>query len=167
MRSEIITGTIAAWEKEPDKARTAPTVIARVEDSQAVIEAGPFSWRADLPAPLGGSNQAPSPTALLLSALAGCAVVFVRDILGPQLGVRIDHVEATARCDADARGLLGIDGALPDLSNVAVDVTIQSADGPDGVAKVAEVWKQRCPIYLALKNPIDVAVTFQAASESA
>lgn len=163
MTPEVIAKTVAAWEQEPDKARSSPTITARAEGGQAVIEAGPFSLRTDLPAPLGGSNEAPSPTALLLSALAGCAVVFVRDTLGPLMGVRIDHVEATARCDADARGLLGLAGVLPDLSNVAVDVTIRSPDGPDAVAAVAEVWKQRCPIYLALQNPLDVAVTFRAA----
>src|SRR5687768_7025764 len=95
MRSEIIEATIEAWTKAPEQARGAPVVTARADDSQAVIQAGPFTWRADLPPALGGTNEAPSPTALLLSALAGCAVVFIRDTLGPQLGVRVDAVEAT------------------------------------------------------------------------
>jgi hypothetical protein len=43
------------------------------------MEHGSFSWHTDMPVPLGGTNEAPSPTALLLSALAGCAVVFMRD----------------------------------------------------------------------------------------
>ena len=51
------------------------------------MEHGSFSWRTDLPVPLGGTNEAPGPTALLLSALAGCAVVFIRDTLAPQLDV--------------------------------------------------------------------------------
>ena len=48
-------------------------------------------------------------TALLLSALAGCAVVFVKDTLAPQLGVTVDAIEATAQCETDARGFLGMD----------------------------------------------------------
>lgn len=59
-----------------------------------MLEAGSFSWRADLPPTLGGTNQAPSPTALLLGALAGCAVVFIRDTLSLQLGVPVERVEA-------------------------------------------------------------------------
>ena len=58
-------------------------MIARAEGSKAVMEHGPFSWHTDMPAPLGRNNEAPSPTALLLSALAGCAVVFIRDTLAP------------------------------------------------------------------------------------
>jgi uncharacterized OsmC-like protein len=73
-------------------------------DSHAVIQASPFTWRADLRPALGGTNQAPSPTALLLSALAGCAVVFVRDTLAPQLGVRVTSVEAIVKCETDAEG---------------------------------------------------------------
>lgn len=163
MRTETIMETIESWTKEPDKARGAPTVTARSDEGQAVIEAGPFTWRADLPPALGGTNAAPSPTALLLGALAGCAVVFVRDTLGPQLGIPVSSVDATVRCETDARGLLGIDGAQPDLRNVSLDVRIDSPDGEAAVAEIARVWKERCPIFLALQKPTDVAVQFQAA----
>jgi uncharacterized OsmC-like protein len=159
----IIEDTIATWTAEPDKARSVPTVTARVEDGQAAIQAGPFTWRADLPAPLGGTNQAPSPTALLLSALAGCAVVFIHDTLGPQLGMQIDAVEAKVTCEADARGLLGLDGAEPDLRNVSLEVSVDSPDGEEAVAELARVWQERCPIYLALLKPTDVALRFRVA----
>ena len=162
MRTETIEATVEAWTKDPEKALGAPVVTARADESQAVIQAGPFTWRADLPPALGGTNEAPSPTALLLSALAGCAVVFVRDTLAPQLGVQVDAVDVTVRCERDARGLLGIDGAQPDLRKVTLEVTIQSPDGDTGVDKIAEVWQQRCPIYLALVKPTDVAVQFRA-----
>lgn len=162
-KTTTIEDTTALWTREPDRARSVPTVTARVEDGQAAIEAGPFSLRADLPAPLGGTNQAPSPTVLLLSALAGCAVTFVYDTLGPQLGVRINSVEATAHCAADARGLLGMDGVEPDLRDLAVDITVDSPNGEDAVTEVARVWQERCPIYLALQRPTDVAVRFRAA----
>ena len=163
MKAETIETTIAAWTTEPDQARGAPTVTAHAEDSQAVIQAGPFTWRADLPPALGGTNQAPSPTALMLSALAGCAVVFVRDTLAPQLGVHVSGVEATARCETDARGLLGMEGASPELRNVSLDVKVESPDGEAAAARIADVWKERCPIYLALVKPVDVAVQFSAA----
>ena len=162
MRAETIKATVEAWTNDPEKALGAPVVTARADESQAVIKAGPFTWRADLPPALGGTNEAPSPTALLLGALAGCAVVFVRDTLAPQLGVRVDAVEAAVRCETDGRGLLGIDGAEPDLRKVSLDVTLQSPDGDTGVDKIAEIWQQRCPIYLALVKPTDVAVQFRS-----
>ena len=163
MKAETIEATIDAWTREPAKALGTPVVRARAEDSQAVIQAGPFTWRADLPPALGGTNGAPSPTALLLGALAGCAVVFIRDTLAPQLGVPVTDVAATVKCETDARGLLGLEGAGPDLRNLSLDVTIESPDDDEAVRKIAEVWQERCPIYLALLKPTDVAVQFRTA----
>ena len=87
MNRERIEETVRLWQAQPDKAKGKPTVIARAEGSKAVMEHGSVSWRTDMPLPLGGTNEAPSPTALLLSALARCAVVFIRDTLAPQLGL--------------------------------------------------------------------------------
>jgi uncharacterized OsmC-like protein len=164
MDAETIKKTIEAWEAEPQQAQSTPTVTAHSDDGQAVIAAGPFTWRADLPGPLGGSNQAPSPTALLLGALVGCAVVFVRDTLGPQLGVPVDGVSATARCHADARGLLGIGGAGPDLQGFELEVAVSTPAGSDGVATLAKAWEERCPIYLAVTKANPVALSFSAAT---
>lgn len=164
MRAEVISETTKLWAAEPDKAKGTPTVKARSEGALAVMDAGPFSWQADLPSPLGGSNQAPSPTALLLSALAGCAVVFIRDTLGPQLGVTIESVTATASCEADSRGLLGMEGVEPDLGGIAIDIRVVSPDGEDGVNRVMAAWKERCPIYLALIKPKAVTVDFGVTS---
>jgi len=161
MKSETIRETEHVWREQPDKAKGKPAVKARSEGSQAVMEAGSFTWRADLPASLGGQNAAPSPTALLLSALAGCAVVFIRDTLAPQLGVKLDAVEATAQCDADARGLLGMPGAKPDLENIRLDIQIRSADPEAEVQKLYRAWRDRCPVYLALTKPLSVATSLQ------
>jgi len=163
MKTETIQTTIENWTKDPDSARGAPTVTAHADDSQAVIQAGPFSWRADLPPALGGTNQAPSPTALLLGALAGCAVVFVRDTLAPQLAIRVTSVEATVKCETDARGLLDMNGAEPDLRNMSLDVSVESPDGDSAVKQIADVWQERCPIYLALVKPTDISINFRAA----
>ena len=161
MQPETIQQTVRLFEKQPEKARSKPTVKAHNDGSQAAMQAGPFSWNSDLPEPIGGTNQAPSPTALLLSALVGCAVVFIRDTLAPQLGVRVDAVEATAQCDADARGLLGLAGAEPDLQNIRLDVRVQSPDSEGDVQRLYEAWRERCPIYLALTKAMDVSLNME------
>jgi uncharacterized OsmC-like protein len=161
MKAEAIQATIDLWNEQPDSAKSTPTVTARLDGSRAVMEAGPFSWHADLPQPLGGMNQAPSPTALMLSALAGCAVVFMANTLAPQLGVRIDSVEAVARCETDARGLLGLDGVRPDLRDVHLDVAVKSPDDEAAIERLFQVWEQRCPIYLALINEMNVSVAMR------
>src|ERR1700738_4413525 len=113
MTSERIRDRLFWGNPQPDKEKGKPMVKARSEGSRAVIEAGSFTWQADLPPALGGSNEAPSPTAQLLGSLAACAVVLVRDTLAPQLGTRVAAVEATVQCETDSRGLLAMDGAAP------------------------------------------------------
>ena len=165
MQPETIRQTVRLFEEQPEKARSKPTVKAHADGSQAVMEAGPFSWNSDLPEPIGGTNQAPSPTALLLSALAGCAVVFIRDTLAPALGVRVEAVEATAQCEADVRGLLGMAGTESDLQNIRLDVIVQSPDGEDNVQRLYEAWRERCPIYLALTKAMDVTLNMETSQE--
>jgi hypothetical protein len=42
-------------------------------------------------------------------------------------------VEATAQCEADARGLLGMVGAKLDLKDIRLDFRVQSSDGEGDV----------------------------------
>jgi uncharacterized OsmC-like protein len=160
MKPEIIEKSRQLWENEPDKAKVGPMVKARSDGAQAILEAGPFSWQCDLPPVLGGENMAPSPTAALMGALAGCAVVFIRDVLAPQLGVRVDGVEAEARCRADFRGLLGIAGAAPDLQEMELSINIRSPESEEKLQAVHQAWLERCPIYLAVTKPTAVKVQF-------
>jgi len=159
MNAEVIQQTVTLWSSDPAKAAGHPTVKAVSEGSGAAVEAGAFSWRAGLPPALGGDNSAPSPTLLLLSALAGCAVVLIHDTLGPQLGVEVEAVEATVRCETDSRGLLGIDGVSPDLRDLGLELRITSPAGDAAVARLLAVWEERCPVYLALTKPMSVRIT--------
>ena len=156
MRSSVIEQSIDSWTKEPEKARVSPVVKARSEGAQAMLEAGAFSWQLDLPPTLGGENKAASPTALLLGALSGCAVLFIQNTLAPQLGVRVDSVQAEARCKADFRGLLGMPGALPDLTDIEIAIHIQSPDSDENLQRLYQAWLERCPVYLSLAKPLSI-----------
>ena len=125
----------------------------------AVEGAGAFNWEADLPPAIGGGNLAPSPTAYLLGALAGCGVTFLRDTLAPQFGVQLDDVTAIASASADARGLLGIDRVAPDLGDLRIAITVSSTSPEDRIEAMLGAWRERCPIFLALRNANDVEVT--------
>jgi hypothetical protein len=102
MEATIIAETEARFRADPSAAKSTPTVTATLVNGRARLSAGPFNWDADLPAALGGENLAPSPTAYLLGALAGCAVAFLHDTLAPGFDVQIDDVTAVACCSTDA-----------------------------------------------------------------
>ncbi|MCU0231024.1 MAG: OsmC family protein [Acidobacteria bacterium] len=93
---------------------------------------------------------------MLLGALAGCAVVFIRDTLGPQFGLRISSVQAEVRCKADFRGLLEMLGALPDIQELELHIAIDSPDSDEKIQALYQAWLQRCPVYLALTKPMSV-----------
>ena len=149
----------ATFREDPAKARSAPTVTATLANGRARLSAGSFNWDADLPAILGGENLAPSPTAYLLGALAGCAVTFLRDTLAPQFDVELDDVTAAASSVSDLRGLVGIDGAAPDLTELKLDIKISSGSPQDRIDAMFAAWMERCPIYLALLNPNAIELT--------
>jgi uncharacterized OsmC-like protein len=165
MAATVLAETEARFRTDPASARSAPAVTATLANGRARLSAGPFNWDADLPLALGGENLAPSPTAYLLGALAGCGVAFLNDTLAPQFDVTIENITAVARCSADARGLLGLDGASPDLADLALDIQVTSPSPQDRVEAMLAAWRDRCPIYIALLKPQTIALSIAVSAE--
>ncbi len=65
-------------------------------------------------------------------------------------------MRATVRGEADFRGLLGLDGAPPDLDGIALDIVVSSPQPEREVSGVMQAWLERCPVYLALIKPMKV-----------
>jgi len=144
---------------DPSAGRSTPTVTAELANGHARLSAGPFNWDADLPPAVGGGNVAPSPTAYLLGALAACGVVFLQDTLAPEFGVEIDSLRVTAACGADLGGLLGVEGRDPALTDLRLEIQLESSSDADRIDAMHAAWRERCPIYLALLNPNEVTLT--------
>ena len=163
MTTPALADATTRFQADPTSARGTPTVTATLVDGRAHLAAGPFGWDADLPTVIGGTNAAPSPTAYLLGALAGCGVAFLHDTLAPQFGVRIEGITAVARCSTDLRGLIGMDGASPELMDIALDIEVVTSDPRDRVDAMFGAWRERCPIFLALLRPNTIELTTRAA----
>jgi hypothetical protein len=80
----------------------------------------------------------------------------------PVVTARADESQAVTPAGTDARGLLGVGDAAPDLGKLSLDVSIHSPDAEAGVQEIADVWQLWCPIYLALVKPTEVALHLQA-----
>jgi uncharacterized OsmC-like protein len=161
--STRIAESAERFRADPASGMTKPTVAATLVNGHARLSSGPFNWETDLGPAVGGENLAPSPTAYLLGALAGCGVVFLRDTLAPEFGVTITAMEATASCRADVGGLLGIDGTTPALDQIRLDLRVTSPDPQERIDAMFAAWRERCPVYLALRHPNEVALDLQAA----
>lgn len=161
-----LEGSIAKFTAEPEAGRARPAVTADLINGRARLSSGPFNWDADLGLAIGGSNLAPSPTAYLLGALAGCAAVFLADTLAPLFGVTVAGVKATARCSSDSGGLLGIDGRDASLADIELDVVVTSPDPAERLEPMFAAWRERCPIFLALLRPNAVSVSFKTDGEA-
>src|SRR2546422_8871778 len=118
MDAQTISSTIEKFRGNPEAGRSAPAVTARLVEGRAELAAGSYTWQTDLAAAIGGTNSAPSPTAYLLGAPAGCAVAFVHDTLGPQFGVRVPDVTALPRCSSNAAGPRGLGRATADPTHL-------------------------------------------------
>ncbi|HEY4188892.1 MAG TPA: OsmC family protein [Candidatus Limnocylindrales bacterium] len=164
MPTTMLAETEARFRTDPAAARSTPKVTATLANGRARLSAGAFNWDADLPATLGGENLAPSPTAYLLGALAGCAVAFLNDTLAPQFEVAIDDVTAVAGCSTDQRGLLGMDGVSPDLDDLRLEIRVSSRSSSAKVEAMLAAWRERCPIYLALLRPLSVELVAETAA---
>ncbi|HET8786844.1 MAG TPA: OsmC family protein [Candidatus Limnocylindrales bacterium] len=160
--TSVVMETAAKFRADPEAARTAPAVTATLADGRARLSAGAFSWEADLPPSLGGTNAAPSPTAYLLGALAGCGVTFLNDTLAPEFGVAIHGITAIARCRADLGGLVGLEGVAPDLTDLEIEIEVDTPDPESKTGPMLEAWQRRCPIFLVLRNPNAVALRLTA-----
>lgn len=152
--------TVSRFTANPTAGQVSPTVTATLANGHARLSSGPFNWDSDLAPAVGGHNEAPSPTAYLLGAFAGCAVVFLAATLAPQFEVDIDDVTATATCNTDLAGLLGLGDADPALRAISMEIRVSTSSPRDRVAAMQEAWLQRCPIYLALHDPNQIDVSF-------
>jgi uncharacterized OsmC-like protein len=162
--SDRLSATAEKFRADPAAGITTPTVTATLTNGHARLSSGPFNWEADLGPGIGGENLAPSPTAYLLGALAGCGVVFLRDTLAPEFDVEVAAIEATASCRADVAGLLGIEGTTPALEQIRLEVTVTSPSPTDRIEAMFAAWRARCPIYLALRDANDVTLDLHAAT---
>jgi uncharacterized OsmC-like protein len=166
MTLAVLSASQERFRADPTAARANPSVTATLNNGHARLTAGAFNWDADLAVAVGGQNLAPSPTAYLLGALAGCGVVFLHDTLAPEFGVRIDAVSAVASCTSDARGLLGMDDVSPALTGIAIDIEVTSPDPEAKTGPMLAAWRERCPIFLALVRPNDVSLTTRVSPTS-
>ncbi|HEY6596707.1 MAG TPA: OsmC family protein [Asanoa sp.] len=122
----------------------------------------PFSYDADHPAVLVGTNKGPTPVEFLLHAIAACLTAGLANVAAAR-GVNLHRVESTVEGDID---LLGILGLSPDVRNgyrqIRVSFTVAGDATPEQLAALVEQSRRRSAVYDVLTNGTDVVIDVNA-----
>ena len=115
--------------------------------------------QVDEPHELLGSNSAPNPQDLILSALASCMTVgFVASATA--LGVEIESLEIDTQCALDLRGAFGLDPNIPAGSpRIQYSVRVKGSGSREQFEEIHRNVMATSPNYYHLKHPIALDAT--------
>ena len=118
----------------------------------------PFTFDADHPAVLVGSNNAPTAVEFLLHAIAACLTSGLANIAAVR-GVQLHRVVSTVEGDIDLLGILGISGEVRNgYRQIRVSFEIEGDASPEQLAALVEQSRRRSAVYDVLANGTDVVI---------
>jgi uncharacterized OsmC-like protein len=121
-----------------------------------------FTFDADHPQVLVGSDQGPTPVEFLLHAIAACITAGIGNIAAAR-GVTLFEIESTVEGDIDLRGILGVSAEVRNgYEQLRMNVTIKGDASPQKLAQIVEQSRARSAVYDVLTNGIPVAISVTA-----
>ena len=129
------------------------------EDTSRTV---PFSYDADHPAVLVGTNQGPTPVEFLLHAIAACLTSGLANIAAAR-GVTLHQVSSTVEGDIDLLGILGLsDEVRNGYRQIRVHFDIEGDATPEELEALIERSRLRSAVYDVLTNGTDVRIDVTA-----
>jgi len=121
----------------------------------------PFTFDADHPPVLVGSDNGPTPVEYLLHALAACLTAGIANIAAAR-GVTLTEVTSTVTGDIDLLGILGLsEGVRNGYQQIKIDFTIRG-DDPEKLRSVVEQSRRRSAVFDVLTNGVPVSINVDA-----
>ena len=118
-----------------------------------------YTFEADHPVQLVGTDRGPTPAEYLLHALAACITAGVGNIAAAR-GVNLTSVESTVNGDIDLMGLLGLDETVRNgYERIEVRIQIEGDAGADDLRRIVERSVARSAVYDVLTTGTSVEVT--------
>ena len=114
----------------------------------------PFRVTVDEPCELLGTNTAPNPQEMLMTALNACVMVgYVAGAAGQ--GITLEKLQIETTGQLDLRGFLGIDPAVrPGYESIHYVVRIKGNGTPEQFREIHETVQRTSPNYFNLSQPI-------------
>lgn len=118
----------------------------------------PFTYDADHPAVLVGTNQGPTPVEFLLHAIAACLTSGLANIAAAR-GITLRRVSSTVEGDIDLLGILGLsDEVRNGYQQIRVHIDVAGDAPPEQLAALVEQSRRRSAVYDVLSHGTDVQV---------
>jgi uncharacterized OsmC-like protein len=154
---EIVTRRIECFRKKPEAAIYRPKASSRhVTGLYTETKVREYIVKSDYAEAAGGTNLAPNPIELLLSAMAACIEAAFYEFAVHQ-GLTIRSLSVDIEGSLDLRGLFMIDDVAGGFRDIRYTVTIGSPDDEAKVRALAEKVIAHCPVVDSLIKPTKVS----------
>jgi uncharacterized OsmC-like protein len=128
---------------------------------QEMTHQEPWTFDADHPAVLVGTDSGPTPVEYLLHALAACLTSGLANIAAAR-GVELSEVESTVEGDIDLLGILGLDDSVRNgFQQIRVSFKLRG-DDPEKLRKVVEQSRARSAVFDVITNSVPVTIEVDA-----
>jgi len=120
-----------------------------------------FTFDADHPPVLVGTDNGPTPVEYVLPALAACLTAGIANIAAAR-GVTLTEVSSTVEGDIDLLGILGLsDQVRNGYQQIRVSFTLRG-DDPEKLRSVVEQSRQRSAVFDIVTNGVPVSIDVDA-----
>ena len=117
-----------------------------------------FTIESDHPEVFAAADRAPTPTEIVLSALASCLTGGVASV-AQHRGIQLHSVHAIVEGDLDVRGILGMDGEIRNgFSGVRVSFEVDADASAEDINALVAQSQKRSALFDILTNPTNVTV---------
>ena len=121
----------------------------------------PFTFDADHPPVLVGTDNGPTPVEYVLHALAACLTAGIANIAAAR-GVTLTEVSSTVEGDIDLLGILGLsDQVRNGYQQIRVSFTLRG-DDPEKLRSVVEQSRRRSAVFDIVTNGVPVSIDVDA-----
>ena len=154
---KIVSRRIELFQKKPETAIYKPKVSSKhIYGLYTETSVREHTVKSDYAEPAGGTNNAPNPIELLLSAFAACVeAAFYEFAL--HRGITVNSLSVEIEGTLDLKGLFMVDESTrPGFQDLNYVFNIDSPGDEQEVRKLAEEVIAHCPVVDSLINPVSV-----------
>ncbi len=129
---------------------------------QEMTHQQPWTFDADHPAVLVGTDNGPTPVEYVLHALAACLTAGLANVAAAR-GVNLTEVSSTVEGDINLLGILGLsDDVRNGYEQIRVSFTLRG-DDPEKLRQIVEQSRRRSAVLDIITNSVPVSIEVDAA----